>query len=214
MKRRGNGEGSIFQRKNGRWEAHVSVTQLNGLSKRVCVSATSYDAIKAKVKKILESGNQELFHIKKDWTVSEYFDYWIKEVQQEKIRETTMAAYKLLIKNHIKPTLGYHKLQSLSAQHVRCALNQMKNNGCSGAVRQKYYIVLTACLNCAMREEILSRNVAKLVDKPEYKSKETMIWTEKQAMHFLQTAKDHPQFIAFLLLLSYGLRRGEALGLR
>ena len=214
MKRRSNGEGTIFKRKNGRWEAQASVKQLNGSTKRVCVSAKSREAVREKLKKILEQDSQRLPYSKRDWTVAEYLDYWMTDIQQHRIRETTMSTYRYMIKNHIKPTLGYHKLQNLGVCHIRSALNELKKRGCSGAIQQKCLIVLTACLNCAMREEIIYRNVAQLVEKPAYTPKETMIWTVTQARHFLQMNQDHPQFIAFLLMLTYGLRRGEALGLR
>ena len=65
-----------------------------------------------------------------------------------------------------------------------------------------------------MREELVYRNVAQLVERPKYTAKETAIWTADQAALFLETISDHPLYIAFLLLLTYGMRRGEALGLR
>jgi integrase len=65
-----------------------------------------------------------------------------------------------------------------------------------------------------MREELIFRNVAQLVEKPKHTPKKSIIWTAEQAASFLKTAKNHPQYIAFLLLLTYGMRRGEVLGLR
>jgi integrase len=39
-------------------------------------------------------------------------------------------------------------------------------------------------------------------------------WTAAEARQFLAAAKDDPLYAAFVLLIFYGLRRGEALGLR
>ena len=119
-----------------------------------------------------------------------------------------------MINNHINPVLGKHKLQDLSVPDLRRALNHMKERGCSQRTILECIRVLSACLNCAMREELVFRNVAQIVEKPKYAPKKIIIWTEEQAMLFLATVQCHPHFIAFLLFLIYGMRRGEVLGLR
>ncbi|MDQ2874244.1 MAG: tyrosine-type recombinase/integrase [Actinomycetota bacterium] len=39
-------------------------------------------------------------------------------------------------------------------------------------------------------------------------------WTPAEALAFLKGSRDDPLYAAFVLLLLYGMRRGEALGLR
>jgi integrase len=164
-----------------------------------------------------ELQNQKDNHIpfsEKEWTVGEYLDYWMSDIQTGHIRETTQAAYSQVIKIYIKPTLGNIKLQKLTVHDVRAALNKLHEDGCLGATLQKYYQVLSTCLNCAMREELVQKNVVMLAEKPKYTQKITAIWSAEQATYFLTSIKEHPQYIVFLLLLTYGMRRGEALGLR
>ncbi len=81
-------------------------------------------------------------------------------------------------------------------------------------MRYKCLQILSSCITCAMREDLVIRNVAKLVERPKYTPKETTIWSAEQAALFLQAVKEHPHYIAFLLFLTYGMRRGEVLGLR
>ena len=119
-----------------------------------------------------------------------------------------------MIEKHIKPTLGNHKLKKLSVYDVRAAIGALEERGCTARTRIECLRILSACFSCAMREELLHRNVAQLVEKPKYIKKETTIWTAEQASFFLRSIKNHPQYILFLLLLTYGMRRGEALGLR
>ena len=214
MKRRGKGEGSIYQRPNGTWSALVHVTLPNGDDKRVSVTAKTYNEVRVKVRELLERKSRHIPYIEKEWTVSEYLDYWIKEVHPKRVRESTLETYERTIRCHIKPTLGGHKLKNLNVQNVMCALEELKNRGHSGRTGQKCLVILAACLKNAMREELIFRNVAKLVEKPKHTPKETAIWTSEQAVHFLETIKNHPQRIAFLLYLCYGMRRGEILGLR
>jgi len=214
MKRRANGEGTIYKRDNGRWAAQAYVTLTNGERKRIFITEKTREAVIAKLREIKDQESRRVRYSEKDWTVAEYLDYWLTNIQQRRIRETTMMTYKIMIKNHIKPIIGGCKLRDLSVYDVRRAVDGLTERKCSGAIIQKCLRVLSACLNCAMREELIFRNVVQLVEKPNYAPKETVIWTAEQAAWFLQTIKAHQHYIAFLLLLTYGLRRGEVLGLR
>jgi integrase len=214
MKRRGNGEGTLFKRKDGRWSAQVSMTLANGATKRVCITLKSREAVKKRMHELLMQENNHIPYSEKDWTVAEYLDYWLRDVQKNHIRETTKSLYTFMIKKYIKPTVGNHKVRNLSVYDIRRAMDALTERGCSGRTLQKYLQILTTCLGCAMREELVARNVAQLVEKPKYKAKETMVWTAEQAALFLLVNRNHPQYIAFLLFLTYGMRRGEVLGLR
>jgi integrase len=214
MSRRSNGEGTIFKRKDGRFSAQIYVTLANGAKKRVSITKKSKDAVKIKLREVQEQENRNLPYSDKDWTVAEYFDYWMKDVQTNRIRETTLDTYERIIARYLKPLLGNHKLQYLNVSHVRIALSAMQKAGCGGAVLQKFHQILSAGLNCAMSDEIIFRNVARLAGKPKYVPNETIIWNLGQVTQFIRVAKDHPQFIAFLFFFSYGMRRGEVLGIR
>jgi integrase len=214
MRRRAKGSGTIFKKKDGRWAAEINVPLANGGQKRVYISSKNREIVRAKLNKIRNDKTLHIPFTEKEWTVGDYFDYWLQNIQSKRIRETTMASYSLIIKNHIKPTLGGIKLRNLSVYDVRHALDTLEKRGCRGAVLQKYYQVLCTCLNCAKRDKLIHDNMALLVDKPKYIPEETAIWRVAEATHFLQTAREHPKYIAFLLLLTYGMRRGEVLGLR
>jgi integrase len=74
--------------------------------------------------------------------------------------------------------------------------------------------VLSTALSRAVREELLVRNVARLVELPAWEPAEVVPWTPAEALAFLGAARDDPLYPAFVLLLLCGMRRGEALGLR
>jgi len=65
-----------------------------------------------------------------------------------------------------------------------------------------------------MREELVVRNVARLAELPTWERKPITPWSAVEARAFLDAAKKDPLYPAFMLLLLYGLRRGEVLGLR
>ena len=58
------------------------------------------------------------------------------------------------------------------------------------------------------------RNVARLAELPTWQRKPIAPWTATEARTFLEAAKDDQLYPAFMLLLLYGLRRGEVLVLR
>jgi integrase len=70
-------------------------------------------------------------------------------------------------------------------------------------------------LSAAVREELVARNVAALVRVPVPRPKRAKAWTVDQARRFLESARieDDPLYVAYVLLLVLGLRRGELLGL-
>ena len=74
-------------------------------------------------------------------------------------------------------------------------------------------MVLGAALARAMREELLQRNVARLTTLPPATPDRRQPWTAEEARRFLGAARVDPLYPAFVLLLVYGLRRGEVLGL-
>lgn len=212
--KRANGEGSIYKRNTGRWAAQVYVTLANGGKKRVCVTDKTREGVKAKLQTITDRERLRLPYDEKDRTVAAYLDYWMREVQANRIRATTATTYKVMINKHINPVLGNHKLRNLSVPDLRRALNYLRERGCSERIVLECLRILSACLNCAMREELVFRNVAQIVEKPKYTPKQNTIWTQEQATLFLGTVQNHPHYIAFLLFLIYGMRRGEVLGLR
>jgi integrase len=66
----------------------------------------------------------------------------------------------------------------------------------------------------AVREELITRNVARHVELPEWRRNTFRPWTAEEAKRFIAASKADPLHSAFVLLIVYGLRRGEVLGLR
>jgi integrase len=79
---------------------------------------------------------------------------------------------------------------------------------------QSIHAVLRNALECAVREETIPRNVAKLVKvtTPNYKVNRGL--TTAQARTVLRVAAGHRLYALYVLGLFLGLRRGELLGLR
>jgi integrase len=115
---------------------------------------------------------------------------------------------------YLKPALGTAPLALLSASRVQTFLNGQLAAGQSIRQVQVMRTVLSSALTRAMREELLMRNVARLAELPAWERQDITPWTADEARAFLAAARDDPVYPAFVLLLLYGLRRGEVLGLR
>jgi integrase len=79
---------------------------------------------------------------------------------------------------------------------------------------QHAHAVLRAMLSHAMREELVSRSVARLVQAPTPDRDEIRPWTDVEARTFLAASRSHRLHALFVVALGLGLRRGELLGLR
>jgi integrase len=110
--------------------------------------------------------------------------------------------------------LGNTRLNRLSVAQLQTYLNAELATGRSVRTVHLIRMVLSAALTRAMREELVQRNVARLVELPAWQRKDIHPWTAEQAAEFLSAARSDPFYLAFLLLMLYGLRRGEVLGLR
>ena len=75
--------------------------------------------------------------------------------------------------------------------------------------------VLRSALHSAVRQELINRNVAQLVQIPKQRKRKPVPWTSEEARRFLESARSEsdPLYAAYVLVLVLGLRKGEVLGL-
>jgi len=113
------------------------------------------------------------------------------------------------------PNLGHIELSKINAVHLQRFYSNLNNKEhLAPASISKIHNIIKASLNTAYRYGFIYKNPALLVDPPRIGRKEMRFWTEDQARHFLDVAKDDRLYIAFFLALTTGMRKGEILGLR
>ena len=213
-RRNSNGEGSVYQRQDGRWEAALYVTTPSAARRRLRIYGASRQEAHDKLLAAKVREQQGIPTPDRTWKLGDYLDYWLREVVKPNRRPTTYARYELAVRRYLKPGLGGQTLTGLSVPQVQTFLNQRLATGSSVRNVQIMREVLRAALSRAIREEILVRNVAALVELPKWERGDIQPWSTEEAKHFLQAARPDPLYAAFLLLTLYGLRRGEVLGLR
>jgi integrase len=91
----------------------------------------------------------------------------------------------------------------------------MAGSGAGDSLAKAHAIraALAAALTRAMRDDLVARNVARLTVLPPAIAARQRPWSADEARRFLSSARSDPLYAAFVLMLVYGLRRGEVLGL-
>jgi integrase len=215
MARRGvNGEGTIYSRKDGRWEGAVYLLTVAGTRKRLRVYGATRAEVHTKLTEIKAKGHAGVPMPSHQVRLADYLDYWLEAIVKPTLRPTTFLRYSVNVRLYIKPGLGRYQLVQLTVPMVQAFLNAHLTSGHSIRSAQIVRTALSAALTNAQREELVMRNVARLVKLPSYQPADVVPWTDDEVRDFLWAARSDLLFVAFLLLALYGLRRGEVLGLR
>lgn len=213
-RRNSNGEGTVYRRKDGRYEGAVYVLTTSGTTKRVRVYGATRAEAHTKLTEAKAKNDRGIPTTDKEWQLGDYLDYWLEDVVKPNRRPTTYESYESNVRNYLKPGLGAVRLTRLTVPVLQRFLNQQLGDGRSVRKVQMLRETLSTALTQAMYEELLPRNVARLVKLPGRESKDIEPWTPDEVTRFFDVARDHRWYPAFLLVALYGLRRGEVLGLR
>ncbi|MFB7861695.1 tyrosine-type recombinase/integrase [Streptomyces sp. NPDC056069] len=230
---RANGEGTIYQRKDGRWEAAGYVLASDGIRKRVRVyGSTRREAADKLAEKIADS-NRGLPVA----TLGDYLTYWLGSVAIHRLRENTHTRYTACVRLHLIPGLGTKKIARLTAKDVRtfldrlrttcqcctqgldterqacCAIGECCQKQLSPSTLIYVHSVLKSALEQAVREDELPRNVARNVKTTTDRPRRFQPLTVTEARQFLDAARPDRLHALYELALRTGLRKGELLGL-
>ncbi|MHB8380655.1 MAG: tyrosine-type recombinase/integrase [Acidimicrobiales bacterium] len=214
--RRSNHEGSIYQRKSdGLWMgvAHMGYDSL-GKPLRRYVSGKKRTEVVKKLKDLRRKIDDGLLLKDEDVKVAELFERWFDDVMRHQIAPSTFSNYQTVVRMHILPRLGSKKLVELNVSDVDKLLSMKADSGLSASTVRRIRAVLAQCLDQAIRWELVHRNVASLSRSPKMVRHEGRTLSPDQARRLLETLRGHRNEALYALMLSTGLRRGEALGLR
>ena len=117
-KRRKKGEGSVRQRKDGRWEGRVVIGyDEKGLPRTKNVLAKTKRECQEKLKQLRETvTGPRTEKVRPEMPFGEWLDFWYQNYVKPQIRPTTQANYEAKIYQHIIPELGKIPLNQLALQ--------------------------------------------------------------------------------------------------
>ncbi|WP_103535883.1 tyrosine-type recombinase/integrase [Streptomyces sp. SM11] len=213
-KRRPNGGGTVTRRKDGRYQGAAYVTNTDGHRVRKFVYGATYDEAAEKLGKLQEQERNGVPVPSRTWTLGEWLAYWLEHIVKPNREHNTYVKYESKVRLYLVPHLGKKSLVRLTPAQLRAFMAELKRTEVPPAARFEVLRVLRNALNRAVREELLTRNVAELVDMPKVTKKEAKPWNAREAITFLRSARAHRLYAACVLVLVLGLRRSEVLGLR
>lgn len=208
-KRRGHNEGSIRQRADGIWEVRISLP--NG--KRKSLYGKTRREVQDKLRAAQRDLDKGIDLAASGQRVSEFLTIWLDSVVRPTKAPKTAASYEEIVRLHLIPSIGAHRLDKLTPAHVAAMLHAKTEAGLSPRRVHHIRAVLRNALNQAMRWDLVSRNVAALVDPPRQVSVEVRPFTVAEAKALLAAAAGDRLEAAFRVALTLGLREGEVLGL-
>ncbi len=207
--KRANGEGSIHQRKDGRWCASIGV----GMGKRKHflgrtrgeVSKQLHAALDEQAKGTLVTGPRQ--------AVRQFFKQWLDAVRPS-LRPRTFVRYEQFVRLHVVPDLGSLSLTKLGPQHLQRLYTSRLDAGLSPTTVNHLHALIHKALSNAVRWGLVNRNVADLVDPLRNRHFEIATLSGEQARAFLDAAAGSRLEALFVLAVTTGMRQGELLGLR
>ncbi len=212
---RANGEGTIFRRGDGRWvvECYVLEAVTGRRVRRTVYAKTAAEAENTLVE-LRRQATQGTPSAPSGLTVAAYLAEWLDQVVAVRVRPNTLAHYRYNVDKYLVPALGARRLGRLSAREVRALLDTLRSQGAGARTIQYVHATLRAALEDAVREEMLPRNVAKLVRVPSPPKTERRPLTIDEVRQLLAASREHRLHAMLVVFALVGLRRSEVLGLQ
>ena len=207
--KRGNHEGTIMKRADGRWHGRLIVTD----GKRKHIYGKTRQEVARRMVEIQHEIDSGLPILDERQTVGQFLEIWI-EVAKSQIRGSSWRRYGDYVRVHLVPGLGRIPLAKLTAQHIQLFYARKLNGGLSPTTVHHLHGLLHRALKDAVRMGLIQRNVTEMLRSPRRTTKEMMPLTQEQAAHFLDVVQGNRFEALYVLALTTGMREGELLGLR
>lgn len=224
---RGRGEGSVVRRKNGTWEAKLSLgyDAAGKRIRKVVYAPTKAAALNALATLRLEAGKG---YVSGDrLTLAEFLERWLQDHVDKKCRYKTQKSYRDVVTRYIVPCLGTLKMTEIRPTTMDgfiAALGKLKYVGKGGKPTvgvppaSTFYAcnVFKIAIRWAAAKEVIDRNPFADVRLVHPVQRVSEPWTVEDAGTFFNYVESRNEPLAALFKVDAltGLRHGELLALR
>jgi integrase len=215
MSKRGQGDGTIRQRKDGSWEARFTLGKDSaGKQKQKSIYGKTEKEVKDKLKLIMAELVKNTYIEECSIPFYSWLETWLKTYKKNTIRKSTYETHENAIRRHIKDSdIGSTTLSKLKPYHLQKLYNE-KLDTLSPATVKRLHVILKDALKQAYKCDMITSNPADKVKPPAMEKADIKIMTVDQQKHFIQALETETLRVAFLLAMQTGLRLGELLALR
>ncbi len=208
------GQGTVRQRKDGRWEGRVTLGRHPATGRqmqRSIYGATQEEVVK-QMQRLSVAVDDGTYQEPSKLTVSGWMKIWLAEFIGN-VKDDTATLYEQIVNTHIKPAFGAVKLQTLQTVDIQRMYNKKVAGGLSPKTIRNVHGVLTRALSQAVALGYIRANPASLVTLPKRNQAEMKPLDMPEASVFLDALKGHRFRLLYSVAMLTGMREGELLGL-
>lgn len=217
-RRRQHGEGSVYQRADGRWvcELHLGFRPDGKPDRRYLYGVTSEEVVE-KRRKFWSAQDDGFTPAKgRGATAAEWLSHWLHNIVKREVRESTWnRSYRPKVEGRVIPGLGRRVLlKDLDETRIEEFYTRLQeDDGLAPATVLQIHRILSRALKIAAKRQLIPRNPCSFItvslgDKPEIVPPE-----RHEATSVLDAVLGRWNGARWALALSVGPRQGEALGL-
>ncbi len=216
-RKRQNGEGGIYHKPNGLWEARYTAGRKpNGKPDLKSIwCKTAAEATEA-LNKALAQLREGTYIEPEKLTVSAWLTIWLETyVRRPDAKASTGDEYERVAVNRIIPYLGGNKLQKLRPEQLQKWINELSEKYSPASVRNAHR-VLSIALKQAVKNRLIPFNPAQDVILPKMDGKiknPAQPLSEAEQEQLLKALPDTAAGRALALMIFTGLREGECCAL-
>ena len=213
MKRRGNNEGSIRLRADGKtWEGIYTCIDKNGKKVRRSVYAKSEPEVKEKLilamADVITGDNLDPDTI----TVQQWAKQWINSFLLN-TRDSTRYQYEQYLRLYVYPVIGSTRLQKVTKPMIQQIITKMLAAGRSPKTCKNVNGILHHMFDDAITSDYIKTNPAHKTKLPKIEKKDLVVLSGNTYVRFLKEISGKPFENIFYLAVFSGMREGEILGL-
>ena len=131
MAKRGNNEGSIYKRADGRWAATIDLGWQDGNRKRKTFYGQTRREVQEKLATAVRSHRQGMPVTSDRITVGHHLNSWLVDAAKPAIGPRTFHSYAEIVRLHLLPGLGRIPIGKLTPQNVQTLINRKLAGGLS-----------------------------------------------------------------------------------
>lgn len=210
------GSGTIRQRKDGTWEARVTLGSDPGTGKQIrrSIYGSTQKEVRQKMTAALRDIDDGTYTEPQRMTVKKWFDEWMTLFCKHKVAPLSYTKYERSIKNHILPYIGALDIKDVRGYHIQKIYKTMiEEKGLAPKTVKDVSGVIHKAFAVAIQQKLIASNPANDAEAPTVPKAKIKPLLDGEIPLFLAAIEDKPMRNAFAACLFLGTREGELLGL-
>ena len=204
----------IRQRKDGRWEARITVGRNPSTGKQIqkSIYGKTQAEVSKKLRELCKEVDDGIYKEPVKYTVKDWAEIWLNEYTGN-LKPLTVKQYTTYINNRIVKNMGSVKLTRLDTPIIQRFYNQLTKEGLSPVTIKNIHSILHSMLETAVEVGYMRTNPSNICKLPKSEKKQIKPLENADISKLLEALKGDKYESLYTVDLFTGLRQGELLGL-